>query len=225
MKNRTVIIYGDELYHHGVAGQKWGKRNGPPYPLDPEDHSASEKKAGWRKSLQSFVAKRKRPDRLEVNANDSKATKKAKSDYNTMSDSDFFRTYSVSKKVYAKRVAKYGDPTKSKAAQAGKKISESPYGKAVNAVRYSKSLNTISMTGKAVVKTTLQNVGIKTVSSVGAAGLIITGHPVAASRLLTIGNVSIGFNSGHNIIKTVSDIKTSNQYLDKQREANDARNL
>ena len=24
----------DELYHHGVKGQKWGVRNGPPYPLD-----------------------------------------------------------------------------------------------------------------------------------------------------------------------------------------------
>lgn len=23
-----------ELYHHGIAGQKWGEQNGPPYPLD-----------------------------------------------------------------------------------------------------------------------------------------------------------------------------------------------
>lgn len=23
-----------ELYHHGIQGQKWGVRNGPPYPLD-----------------------------------------------------------------------------------------------------------------------------------------------------------------------------------------------
>lgn len=24
----------DELYHHGIKGQEWGVRNGPPYPLD-----------------------------------------------------------------------------------------------------------------------------------------------------------------------------------------------
>lgn len=39
------------LSHHGIAGQKWGKRNGPPYPLGIADHSASERKAGWQKSL------------------------------------------------------------------------------------------------------------------------------------------------------------------------------
>lgn len=39
------------LSHHGILGQRWGKRNGPPYPLGASDHSAAEKKAGWRKSL------------------------------------------------------------------------------------------------------------------------------------------------------------------------------
>lgn len=39
------------LKHHGILGQKWGKKNGPPYPLGASDHSTSEKKARWRKSL------------------------------------------------------------------------------------------------------------------------------------------------------------------------------
>ena len=41
------------LYHHGIRGQKWGVRNGPPYPLGSGAHSASERKAGWRNSLRS----------------------------------------------------------------------------------------------------------------------------------------------------------------------------
>ena len=49
--------YSTELCHHGILGQRWGRRNGPPYPLDAGDHSASEKKAGWKKSLSEEKAK------------------------------------------------------------------------------------------------------------------------------------------------------------------------
>lgn len=47
---KSEMYYG-ELYHHGILGMHWGKKNGPPYPLDAEDHSSSEKKAGYKKSL------------------------------------------------------------------------------------------------------------------------------------------------------------------------------
>lgn len=29
----------DELYHHGIPNQKWGEKNGPPYPLDKQTHN------------------------------------------------------------------------------------------------------------------------------------------------------------------------------------------
>lgn len=54
----------DELYHHGIAGQKWGKRNGPPYPLAASAHSVSEEKAGWRESVDKRRQKVKDKERL-----------------------------------------------------------------------------------------------------------------------------------------------------------------
>lgn len=39
------------LAHHGILGMKWGVKNGPPYPLGASDHSQSEKKAGYKKSI------------------------------------------------------------------------------------------------------------------------------------------------------------------------------
>lgn len=37
-------------------------KNGPPYPLDDSDHSASEKKAGWRKSLDKSESDKQNKD-------------------------------------------------------------------------------------------------------------------------------------------------------------------
>ena len=30
----AMYSHDSELYHHGIQGQKWGIRNGPPYPLE-----------------------------------------------------------------------------------------------------------------------------------------------------------------------------------------------
>lgn len=41
-----TYVSSDALYHHGIKGQRWGVKNGPPYPLDASDYSASEKRKG-----------------------------------------------------------------------------------------------------------------------------------------------------------------------------------
>lgn len=49
-----------ELSHHGILNQKWGVRNGPPYPLGGGNYSAAEKKAiqNKRKSGNSIYNKK-----------------------------------------------------------------------------------------------------------------------------------------------------------------------
>lgn len=71
-----------ELYHHGIKGQKWGIRNGPPYPLD-SSISTGEKlkrqsvKAGSILDKESRKSrKEKREEKRETTT--SKAIKKAK---------------------------------------------------------------------------------------------------------------------------------------------------
>lgn len=46
-----------ELYHHGIKGQEWGERNGPPYPLAPAT-SAAVKKSAVKKKKGFFERRR-----------------------------------------------------------------------------------------------------------------------------------------------------------------------
>lgn len=78
------------LEHRGILGMKWGQRNGPPYPLGAGDHSASEKKAGWRKSLKEA----KNNDRETVKDSSSKKMlKKKSSTSNKQLTEDSFKPY------------------------------------------------------------------------------------------------------------------------------------
>lgn len=84
----------EALCHHGIKGMRWGVRR-----FQNEDGS-----------LTSAGKKRYQPERLTAPANASAVTKRVIGDYNRMSEQEFRNTYSVSKKTYANRVEKKGDP-------------------------------------------------------------------------------------------------------------------
>lgn len=71
------LITRGELSHHGILGMRWGKKQGPPYPLDAGEHSAAEKKAGWRKSLEDSAAKNYREKGLSEEEAREAAAKRA----------------------------------------------------------------------------------------------------------------------------------------------------
>lgn len=64
----------DYLAHHGILGQKWGKGNGPPYPLSAGAHSSAEKRLKSKNEgkLESWKTKER-----------SKGARDAEKDFNT----------------------------------------------------------------------------------------------------------------------------------------------
>ena len=85
--NQLTIYYGnndyrDYLAHHGILEQEWGKRNGPPYPLDYGDHSAAEKRGMSKKGVRYMGTEGSEPIRkkktLKERVEEAKTAKIAK---------------------------------------------------------------------------------------------------------------------------------------------------
>ena len=79
------MIYTEHEYlaHHGVDKQKWGHRNGPPYPLNPEQMTSAQKRAnadeGWfkRKIREAKEAKQAKKEAKIAKKEEEKAVKQA----------------------------------------------------------------------------------------------------------------------------------------------------
>ena len=104
---------------------------------------------------------RKAPDRLSINKTDTKITKEVKKDYNNSTNKEFRRKYAASKKTYAKRVEKYGDPYKQRRDGSGGKVTDSKTRaelEKINAPKTTKPKKTIAQrmdTGNDIVNTAL----------------------------------------------------------------------
>ena len=52
--DNEIYIYGGSLQHHGIDGQKWGVKNGPPYPLDGSKPKQKESRRQKRKKYKEL---------------------------------------------------------------------------------------------------------------------------------------------------------------------------
>ena len=66
--------YLSEIYHHGILNQKWGVRNGPPYPLSGGQYSKSEKQAVYKeRKKKNSIYNKKHFDKV-ISTNDKVST-------------------------------------------------------------------------------------------------------------------------------------------------------
>lgn len=57
----------NELYHHGIQGQKWGVRNGPPYPLDDTGQNSKKNKTTTEKRKGDVFSKYVKSGKIKIN--------------------------------------------------------------------------------------------------------------------------------------------------------------
>ena len=113
------------LSHHGVKGMKWGVRRKYKIKANLHDTAAKiydlnskvyKKTNPMLSKSNAYAAKRSRiiADNIRkgktTTTKSSKTTNKVLNDYAKLNDEQFKKKYKTSKKTYAKRVEKYGDP-------------------------------------------------------------------------------------------------------------------
>lgn len=59
-ENYSFHFKDDSISHHGIEGQQWGVRNGPPYPLGSGQHSRAEVRAAKKENKKVYKETKKR---------------------------------------------------------------------------------------------------------------------------------------------------------------------
>lgn len=179
------------LAHHGILGMHWGRRNGPPYPLDASDHSSSEKKAGWRKSLgsgrnESLYDRKINRLRRAAAASNRDADDLKKHGYHK--ESEAVRKVAEKNNAKADRVQKLRDENNGKMSKRQKIVAG-----VAGAMAVKSAVDTVLnyRTANALAKELTENMGHIPVGSSVAKGLIQAGKVAAVAGLATYGVIKL----------------------------------
>lgn len=88
-------IYTSELYHHGIKGQQWGVKNGPPYPLSGGQFTRSEKHDSYKKRIRKYSLYNKKHFDRTIEKSDTIQT--LSYDRNRTQNTDMFYAVSTNK--------------------------------------------------------------------------------------------------------------------------------
>ena len=185
------------LAHHGILGMSWGKKNGPPYPLGASDHSAAERKAGWRKSLGGRRNENlydRKVARLE------RAATASKRDADDLRKAGYKREAESVQRVADKNKAKADKVRELKAATGGKMTGTQKAMVTTASIVAAKSLLD---TGRnwAAANALVEGMAKIPFSQVAAKGLPQAGKVAAVAALATYGAIKIAKMSGVTINK------------------------
>lgn len=210
----------NELYHNGIKGQKWGERNGPPYPLNPSDRSAAEKKAAGGSSgsgSDSQSSKVSLKDRIF------KKSSSSKSDSDDKEETEKKRSKTLSKPKSVKDMSDEELNAATKRLEKEKqyleyqqKISELSTPKAKETTSLGKSIvNGLTDVGGSIAKKTLKDIGTQTADYVLG---------VEINKLLTKFNEKNGIDDTASINpKSVQERKPNNYSSPKNNQTSNSK--
>lgn len=101
------MTYSDYLIHYGIKNQKWGKKNGPPYPLSDDQRSAAEKKANPLSRSAKALAKLGPDNRFKNSAKGSSASGAAKDTNLVRSEKDSSASGTTYEDIHMDRTKKF----------------------------------------------------------------------------------------------------------------------
>lgn len=226
------------LAHHGILGQKWGRLNGPPYPLDAQDHSKEQLAKAEATGTQIGKSSGKGSSEKMTWSEKRKAKKLQKQRKASLEKARVAKATKAEEKKRAEAQAKKDEEDKQKAIKSGdyeavkkysSKMTESELREAVSRVQLNSSLNNYAPKDTAKAEKTITDKINSTANTINSVTNVAKKGMDAWNTFATIYNT---FNGDDNDLPKFdgSKVKTAEQkakdkVLDKILKSGDSEKI